>query len=271
MSEKFLHRGDAPFESKVWEKIDEAVVNAARSQLCGRRLLSVEGPYGLGLKALPGADQSVAEKPVVEGVSLVASGSVPVVGIQSQFCLAARDLAAFEQTGLPLNLGAAVAAAIACARQEDALLFYGCKALGVPGLLNAPGVQSKKLKPWEEVGAAVEDLIEAVTQLDDAGFHGPYALALAPNLYNRLFRRYPQGPLTELEHLRSLVTEGLIKAPTIGSGGVLLASGRQYASIVLGQDLMTGFVGPAGPNYEFIVSESVALRLLQPAAVCVLQ
>lgn len=271
MSEKFLHRGDAPFEARVWEKIDEAVVEAAKSQLCARRLLHVEGPYGLGLKSLPGADQAVAGEAAAEGVSLVASSATPVVTLQSGFCLAARDIAAFEQTGLPLDLGAAAAAAIACAHQEDALLFYGSKALGVPGLLNAPGVQSRKLKPWEEVGAAVEDVIEAVTQLDHAGFHGPYALALAPNLYNRLFRRYPQGPLTELEHLRSLVTEGLIKAPAIGSGGVLLASGRQYASIVLGQDLMTGFIGPAGPNYEFIVSESVALRLLQPAAVCVLQ
>lgn len=271
MSEKFLHRGDAPFEAKVWERIDETVVGAAKSQLCARRLLHVEGPYGIGLKSLPGADRAAAEESAVEGVSLIASSATPVIAIQSRFCLAARDIAAFEQSGMPLNLEAVAAAAIACARQEDALLFYGSKALGVAGLLNAAGVQSRKLKPWEEVGAAVEDLIEAVTQLDHAGFHGPYALALAPNLYNRLFRRYPQGPLTEIEHLRSLVTEGLIKAPAIGSGGVLLASGREYATVVLGQDLMTGFVGPAGPNYEFTVSESVALRLLQPAAVCVLQ
>ena len=34
---------------------------------------------------------------------------------------------------------------------------------------------------------------------------------------------------------------------------------------------MTGFVGPTGADYEFTVSESVALRLLYPAAVCVLK
>jgi len=52
---------------------------------------------------------------------------------------------------------------------------------------------------------------------------------------------------------------------------VLIASGRQFATIVLGQDLAPGFVGPAGRSYEFTVSESLALRLLVPEAVCVLK
>ena len=52
---------------------------------------------------------------------------------------------------------------------------------------------------------------------------------------------------------------------------MLLASGAQYSSIILGQDLMAGFVGPAGRDYELTVSESLALRLLQPASVVVLK
>jgi len=36
MSNEFLHRGDAPFSDEVWEKIDEAVVTAAKSQLSAR-------------------------------------------------------------------------------------------------------------------------------------------------------------------------------------------------------------------------------------------
>ena len=57
MSEKFLHRNDAPFGGEVWEKIDETVVAAARSQLCGRRLLHTKGPYALGLFALTATRQ----------------------------------------------------------------------------------------------------------------------------------------------------------------------------------------------------------------------
>jgi len=270
MSEKFLHRSEAPFSDKVWQAIDEAVVEAAKTQLTARRLLSIEGPYGLGLKAIPGPDVPVDEKGAA-GAVVSASSMIPVALLQSSFTLAARDIAAFEGTGLPLPLKSAADAAIACARQEDALVLYGSGRLGVEGLLTAKGTKSLKLKAWKEVGAAVEDLIQAVTKLDEAGFHGPYALALEPSRYNLLFRRYPQGNQTEIEHVRTLVAGGVVKAPGIASGGVLLATGRQFATIVLGQDLMTRFVGPAGEGYEFLTMESLALRLLEPSSVCVFQ
>jgi len=34
---------------------------------------------------------------------------------------------------------------------------------------------------------------------------------------------------------------------------------------------MTSFVGPKGKSFEFVISESLVLRLVQPAAVVVLQ
>ncbi|MBD3207255.1 bacteriocin, partial [Candidatus Bathyarchaeota archaeon] len=63
----------------------------------------------------------------------------------------------------------------------------------------------------------------------------------------------------------------LVKAPGIEKGGVVVNDGPQYASIALGQDLMTGFIGPVGTDYELSMSESIALRLLQPKAICVLK
>jgi uncharacterized linocin/CFP29 family protein len=264
MVDRYLHREDAPFGEDIWRILDEAVVGAAKSQLSARQLLHTDGPFGFGLKSLPGPDGEVAD-----GMS--ASLSKPLVLLREQFILGARDIAAHEQGGLILEAGAAARAAIACARREDDILFNGVKALGLEGLLTAKGVQSVPLKAWVEIGAAVDNVIHAVTKLDDSGFHGPYVLALAPALYNLLFRRYPQGNATELEHMQVLVSGGVVKAPGVKSGGALLASGRQYASIVVGQDLVTGFVGPAENGYEFTVGETIALRLAVPQAVCVLK
>jgi uncharacterized linocin/CFP29 family protein len=86
-----------------------------------------------------------------------------------------------------------------------------------------------------------------------------------------LFRRYPQGNATELEHLKQMVTDGIVKAPAVRAGGIFLCTCGPFANIVLGQDLTTGFIGPAGSEYEFLVSESIALWLTQPAAVCILK
>jgi len=270
MSAKFLQRDDAPFGGQVWEKIDDTVVAAAKGQLCGRRLLHVKGPYGLGLKALPSADKPVSDKTAGDA-KMTAACVTPLAMIQSEFSLAIRDVAAFEQSGLPLDLGDAAKAAIDCARQEDNLIFNGSKALGLKGLLNIEGTHSVKLKSWDDVGAAADNIIQAVTALDGAGFHGPYAMALTPKLYNLLFRRYPQGNATELEHLNQIISDGIVKAPAVQAGGILLCTSGPFANIVLGQDLMTGFNGPAGNAYEFPVSESVALWLTQPEAICILK
>ena len=49
-----------------------------------------------------------------------------------------------------------------------------------------------------------------------------------------------------------------------------MASGRQYASIVLGQDMTLGYNGPVGENLEFSVSERRALLIRDPRAIYVL-
>jgi len=133
--------------------------------------------------------------------------------------LGARDVAAFEDTSLPFDAGPIAASAMACAHQEDALIFNGSKRIGCAGLLNADGAGKMKLRAWDKVGDAVDDVIKAVSSLDAEGFHGPYSLALSPKRYNLLFRRYPQGNLTEMQHLQQLVTDGVIKTAAIAGGG----------------------------------------------------
>jgi uncharacterized linocin/CFP29 family protein len=270
MSEKFLHRKDAPLGEKTWEKIDETVIAAAKSQLSGRRLIKTKGPYGLGLKALYGSDSIVNEK-TVSGTKMTVSCVTPLAMIRSEFTLPVRDIAAFEQSGLPLDLNNAAMAAVNCAQQEDSLIFHGSKTLGLKGLLNIEGGQSAKLKHWDKIGTAADDILRAVKMLDDACLHGPYVLGLSVELYNLMFRRYPQGSNTEFEHIRQFVTDGIIKAPAIPSGGILLCTCGPFAEIILGQDLTAGFVGPSGSEYGFAVSESIALRLTLPEAICVLK
>jgi len=270
MSEQYLHRDDAPFGDGVWEAIDNAVVGSARSQISGRRLMHTMGPQDLGLKALPFGDLPVQGN-TVAGVTVSSSCMIPVAMIHSEFTLSVRDVAAYEQSGIPLDLDAPVKAAIALARQEDQIVFNGLAPLNVPGLLNTPRVRSVKLRPWNVVGDAVQDIINATAELDAGGFLGPYTLALTPSSYNHLFRLYPQSDTTELEHARQVVTAGIIKAPALPGGGVLIDTSGPFANIVLGQDMMTGFVGPEPARYRFAIFESVTLWVRVPEAICVLK
>lgn len=269
MSDKYLHRDGAPFGQAVWDKLDATVVETATARLAGRRLLPLDGPHGLALQAFgTGGDRTAG---ITDAVTLSTPRLTAVPGIESDFALSVRNIAAFEATGQLLDTAPAAAAALACARQEDELVFAGSPALGLPGLLHAKGVQTCKLQSWSDVGAAVENVVACLTKLDSAGFQGPYALALAPPLYNALFRRYPQGDQTEVQHLQQVVTGGVFKASALAQGGVVVTAVKALAAIVIGQDFATGFVGPAGRDYAFVVFESAVLRLTEPASVCVLK
>ncbi|MEN6396430.1 MAG: family 1 encapsulin nanocompartment shell protein [Methanoregula sp.] len=262
MAGSYLGREDAPIEGATWNLLDNVMVQAAKSQLSGRRLLSIEGPYGFGLKSIPLGDYSIEE-------GFIGSTAIPLTMIRTEFSLGKRDLAAYERDHLILDTASVACAAMDAAAKEDQIIFSGIP--GIPGLLNAEGTGSLTLTKWDKVGTAADQIIDAVTKLDAAGFHGPYSLALAPAQYNLLLRRYPQGNGTELDHIRSIVTDGVIKAPSLKKGGVLLASGPQFSSIAIGQDMAVGYNGPVGDLLEFQVYESLALLIRVPESILVLK
>jgi uncharacterized linocin/CFP29 family protein len=262
MADKYLSREDAPITAAAWEKLDKAMMAAAKTVLAGRRILHVDGPYGLGLKAVPLAD------PPIERAA-ISSQVLPLTLIHQTFSMSNRDFAAFDRDGVLLDTRGVAMSAIECATAEDTLIFNGSRE--TPGLMTAKGTNHVKLMAWNEVGTAASDIIKALTVLDGAGFHGPYALALAPARYNLLLRRYPQGNATELEHIKTAVTEGVVKAPVLEAGGVLMAYGSQYALVILGQDMNVGFVGPSGERLEFTVSESLTPYIKVPGAICLLK
>jgi uncharacterized linocin/CFP29 family protein len=262
MEKTYLGREDAPISPETWKLLDTTMIEAAKSQLSGRRILSIDGPFGFGLKVIPLSDYETPD-------GIATSTFIPVNLITTSFFLNKRDLAASERDRLILDAGPAAGAAISCAEKEDDIIFNGI--MNAEGLLNAEGSGSLTLTKWDKVGAAADQIISAVTQLDDAGFHGPYCMALAPAQYNLLLRRYPQGDGTELEHIRTILAGDVIKAPVLKKGGIVLASGRQYCSLAIGQDMSIGYIGPYEDSLEFSVSESLALLVRAPEAICVLK
>jgi len=262
MANKYLARDDAPFGSDVWDVLDNTMIDIAKNRLTGRRLLPLDGPYGFGLKSIPLWDMEAED-------GLTVSENLPVVLIQKEFGLGARDLANFERDHHYLDVEPVEQAVRACVEREDDLIFNG--GAGLPGLMNLLGASNLTLSDWDKIGTAAQDIIQAITSLDAAGFHGPYTMALAPQRYNLLFRRYHNGNQSELEHLRTMVTDGIVKAPLLEEGGVILEANHRNMALVLGQDMTIGFIGPAGDTVEFTLSESLTLRVRHPKAVCILE
>lgn len=260
----YLNREGAQFSAEVWDRIDEAVVDAAKQLLTGRRFLDVEGPYGVGLTAIEVGEDDYCRQPAADEAGAVLSRAIALPMLRKGFGLSVRRIEGYLQMGQPLDLRAAEDAAEAVARREEEFVYYGQPDFGIEGLLTAKGRNEVQCEDWNKVEQGLNDVLSAVDLLDDNGFHGPYALALSPAWYNRLFRRYEGTDMLQLEHLKRLCELGVYKAEIEGAVLVDAHVGR----IIIGQDLMTGYSANDGIHHQLFASESLVLRVEEPGAIC---
>jgi uncharacterized linocin/CFP29 family protein len=254
----------APFGSDILAKIEAAAVAAARDLLTGRRILDVEGPYGLGLTTVEVGNDELCRQPGPEEASAVLSRAVSVPMIYRRFAVSKRRIAAVEDMHQPLSLKVVADAAQAVALREEEFVYQGQLEFNLPGLLTAEGRNTLRGGDWNNVDQVLEDVIAAVNILDGKGYRGPYGLALAPPLYNNLFRRYAGSDILQIEHLKRLCTRGIVKAAI--EGGVLVAP--DVGPIIIGQDLQASYLGPDAAHYNFTLSESLVLKIEAPDAIC---
>jgi uncharacterized linocin/CFP29 family protein len=261
-----LNRGQAPFPASIWQAIDAAAASAARDRLTGRRFLDLEGPFGVGLTTIEVGNDDYCRQPGPDEAGQVMGRAISLPMIRKSFRLSIRRVAAHVDNGQPLDLSPAQQAAEAVADREEELIYRGQPAFGLAGLLTMEGRQQVPGGDWTAPDRALQDVLAAATRLDESGYRGPYALALAPALYNNLFRLYPGSDVMGLEHLRRLCTAGIYKAAI--PGGVLVDT--RVGVLILGQDLQAGYSSQDGVHYQLYVSESIVLRIDEPKAICVI-
>jgi len=263
----YLNRGAAGIPESLWERIDKAAQEAAADILTARRFLDLEGPFGVGLTSVEIGSERYCRPADPEAAGVVASNAVAVPALQQVFELSIRRVEGHLRMGLPLDLSPVEEAAEAVARREDEIVYYGIEELGVSGLLTAKNRHRTEIGDWNQVEQALNEVLTAVGQLDDAGFRGPYVLALSPARYNALFRRYEGSDMLQLDHLRRLCEGGVYKAPV--EGGLVIDP--RVGTLRVGQDLEVGYSANDGIHHKLFASESLVLVLSDPGAVCTLE
>jgi uncharacterized linocin/CFP29 family protein len=259
----YLNRDDSPFDQNLWRYLDEMVSTIARGQLNARRLLYTGNPTGLDSQFIMGG----AEKRIENDVEIVVPRGNFLTQLSTRFEISSRDIAMFMKTGIQFDMASLLKSVMNVSEQEDLLLFYGSEQSGVKGLINSDGIHKIPASPWKQVGDIISMVLSGIDVLDKAGFRGPYALGLSPQLYNKLFTKYPQADILEMDHMKTLVTDGVLKINFLHQGGILMMSNKEFQSIILGQDLMAGFEGASGRDYIFTLSETIALKVNVPESI----
>jgi uncharacterized linocin/CFP29 family protein len=125
------------------------------------------------------------------------------------------------------------------------------------------------MSDWGTMGRAFGDVVEGVRVLTQAGFTGPYALAVSPRLYADLNRIYDATGVLELEQVEKLARRGVFPTAVLPEPGALLIdSGAQNADLAVGLDLSTAYIESSNLNHRLRVLESLVLRIRRPGAIC---
>lgn len=260
----YLNRNASPFSAELWKEFDRAAVKAIRDMVTGRRFLEVDGPYGVGLNTLEVGHDHFCRQPAPDEAGAVMGHAISVPMLRRSFSLSIRRLAGHLEKDQPLDVTPVEEAAEAVATREEEFVYYGQKDFNLHGLLTSPGRNDIAGGDWADPDTALENVVAAVTRLDESGFRGPHALVAAPEIYNGLFRRYGESDLPQADHIARLCTRGIYKAPIKGAAVIDPRAGK----IIIGQDAMVGYAGSDGIHAQLFVSESLVLKLDSPAAVC---
>lgn len=262
-------REAAPFAQEVWDEIDRVARISADEVRAGRRILEVVGPLGFGERAGIAEDVPAGGDPERAHVHVPRLQALPV--LHRTFLLGARAVEAHAERGEPLLLTEVAEAARQIARAEDALLFDGLTEAGVRGLLSLPGAVQRAAGDWSDPVRAADELLAALGALDEAGRHGPYAVAVSPARYYQLLRPHPGTSLTPLQQLQPAFEGGIVKAPALTDGAVIVMRTPSGPRVVVGQELSAAYDGREGIFHEISLVESVTLMPGVPGSVAVLR
>ena len=255
----FLLRDTAPLDQAGWKAIDQVVVEVAKRLLVGRQFIELSGPLGIGVQTVP----LFGVGTTAEAAQVTKRDFLTMHLIQYDFLLSLLDIETAKAQGTGLELGPAAVAAAACAKAEDELVLNG--------LINAKGNKQIALGDWNNLETPLNDIVTATEALFADGFFGPYAAVLSPALYTQTQRIMPgMGRL-----LSALITDvaqaGLFQSPVLRAGqGLVVAVGKHNMDLVIGQDLITAYLGNEEMNHRFRVMESLVLRIKRPGAICTL-
>lgn len=273
----YLQRDQAPLGPDEWAAIDQTVVRTAQSVLVGRRVISLVGPFGPGIEALPNDVLTGAGGGVIdllgdtegESLKIMRRTFLPLPLLYKDFWLHWRDLESSRQLGVPLDVGKVAAAASATAQAEDRLIFDGNDTLGLPGVRTVAGRNTLPMGNWDSMGTAFADVVEGVRILTQDGHTGPYALAVSPRLYADLNRIFGNTGVLELEQVEKLARRGVYSAAVLPEPSALLIdSGASNLDIAVGLDMSTAYVETNNMNHHLRVVESLVLRIRRPTAIC---
>jgi uncharacterized linocin/CFP29 family protein len=108
-------------------------------------------------------------------------------------------------------------------------------------------------------------LAEAVSQLQQNGIAGPYAIALGPRCYTGLTKTVSNSGHPVIHFVKQLIDGPVVRAPAVDGASIVSMRGGDF-ELIVGQDFSIGYAVHTADKVSLYLQESFTFRTLSPEA-----
>ena len=256
-----LHRELAPISEAAWADLEEETTRTLKRYLAGRCVVDVHGPGGVCLSAVGTGHLKAIEAPG-DGVLARQREVKALVEVRVPFELDRQQIDDVERGSADSDWQPAKDAAQKIAYAEDRAIFEGYAAAGIGGIRQGTSNPIQTLPA--DVRQYPDAIAQALSQLRLVGVNGPYAVLLGADAYTALAETSDNG-YPVLEHIKKLVKDGIIWAPSLAGAFVLTTRGGDFA-LHIGQDVSIGYLGHTDNVVRLYLQETLTFLLLTTEA-----
>ncbi|KUK23348.1 MAG: encapsulin [Synergistetes bacterium] len=257
----FLRRNISPLTAKQWEEIDKRAKEVFSTQLHGRAVVDVVGPFGWEYAAHPTGEIELLSKED-DAVKFGLRKALPLVELKSYFYLDLNELDKLERGQPAIDLSALEEAVRNVAVFEDGAIFEGCEQSGIKGFLAYKEERSIPSSTTEE--EFLESLYKAMANFSLNGISGPYTLVINIDKWVEIVKASKHYPIHK--KVEDILKGGkVLLTPRISDGLLVSERGGDF-ELILGQDLSIGYEATEGSKVKLFITETFTFRIITPEA-----
>lgn len=245
-----FYRDLAPITNNSWKEIDERTTEVLKSYLSARKVVRVNGPFGLDFNAIT---EGRLENIVDEGELCYGNYKVlPLTESRIEFEMDRWELDNIERGARDIDYEPLEKAAEKIALFEEKVVFETLEKF------------SKEIPLGKDFESIMDAISKGIIQLRKAYQKGPFNLVVNEEVYMRILSANSSYPLEE--RIEELIGGKIIFNHVI-DGAYLLPHNHEDLELTIGQDFTVGYQSHTEKTVRFFITESFTFRVLDPSLI----
>jgi len=247
-------KGLAPIPTEGWEEINDRAEEVITSQLSARKVLHVEGPFGLS-KATVNTGRLKPAK-AKNGVDHALYDVLPLVESRINFSLSRWELDNILRGEKDAELDPLEAAAEKIALFEEDAIYNGNKDANIKGLKD---LAAHKLSFTNNANDNLQAIAEGLLKLKDAYAEGPYYLIVGDEVF-KAFNQVYDGRLL-INTIQQLIGGEVIRSRVL-EGALLMPYDHDDLELTIGQDYSVGYETHTNEDVKLFIMNAFTFRCM---------